>query len=77
MNSAQCRRVTILPVVKEELLSLQNGSFGKDPNAVVSIHHYHCNGTHQHQLTKDGFYPAKMLKIQKPTQSYLSRSSWD
>lgn len=35
-----------LPVVKEELLPLQNGSFGKDPNAVVSIHHYHCHDMH-------------------------------
>lgn len=28
-------------VVKEELLSLQNSSFGKDSDAVVSIHHHH------------------------------------
>lgn len=32
-----------VPVVKEQLLSLQDSSFGKDPNAVVSIHHYHLN----------------------------------
>ena len=34
-----------LPVVKEELLSLQDRSFGKDTNAVVSVHHYHCSGS--------------------------------
>lgn len=51
-NSGPCVHVCIvtvfltLPVVKEELLSLQNGSFGKDSNAVVSVHHYHCDHMH-------------------------------
>ena len=34
-----------LPVVKEELLSLQDSPFGKDPNAVVSIHHDNYNSS--------------------------------
>lgn len=34
-----------LPVVKEKLLSLQDSSLGEDSDAVVSVHHHHCNGS--------------------------------
>lgn len=45
-----------LPVVKEELLSLQNGSFGKDSNAVVSIHHYHCDDISSIKIVLSSYY---------------------
>lgn len=70
----------ILPVVKEELLSLQNGTFGEDSNAVVSVHHNHCNATHEIQRIMRLFSRSRCLNSGVTThqnKSHLLRSSWD
>lgn len=41
-----------IPVVEKQLLSLLYGPFGKDPDAVVPIHHDDCNEDHQSDLIK-------------------------
>lgn len=71
-----------LPVVEEELLSLQNGSFGKDSDAVVSVHHDHCEDVHQDHPLKVQIRQ-KRCKFRRdwlartPARLYLLRSSWD
>lgn len=57
-----------LPVVKEELLSLQDSSFGKDSNAVVSVHHYDCNSSKQN-LSQNN--TASYCERQKSDELYL------
>lgn len=69
-----------LPVVKEELLSLQNGTFGEDSNAVVSVHHNHCNATHEIQRIIRLFSCTRCLNsgvTAHQNKSHLLRSSWD
>lgn len=70
----------IVPVVKEELLSLQNGTFGEDSNAVVSVHHNHCNGTREIQRIIRLFSHSRCLNsgvTAHQYKSHLLRSSWD
>lgn len=35
------------PVVEEQLLSGLDGPLGKDPDAVVAVHHHHCAAERQ------------------------------
>lgn len=42
---------TASPIIKEELFASLNCSLGKDPNAVISIHHDHCKEEGQDGLS--------------------------